>query len=71
MKIIPRRDMMLDGRHVDQGKAEEVSKEEGELAIRMGWADPAPQKGKPEKTAPKEAGAIAESNQDSPQQEQG
>lgn len=38
MKITPNRNMYLDGKSVQQGKPADVSKEEGELAIRMGWA---------------------------------
>lgn len=38
MKIIPKRNMHLDGRRVEQGKVESVSKSEGELALRHGWA---------------------------------
>lgn len=30
--------MFLDGRRVEQGKVEPVSKSEGELAVRHGWA---------------------------------
>ncbi len=41
MKIIPNRTMFLDGRRVVAGKVEEVSKAEGDLAIRHGWADEA------------------------------
>lgn len=46
MKIIPNRTMFLDGRRVVAGKLEEVSKAEGELAIRHGWAAEATGKGK-------------------------
>lgn len=38
MKIIPNRTMFLDGRRVVAGKVEDVSKSEGDLAIRHGWA---------------------------------
>ncbi|MCF8186613.1 MAG: hypothetical protein K9J28_07340 [Sulfuritalea sp.] len=42
MKIIPKRTMFLDGRRVEFGKSEEVSKAAGDLAIRHGWAVEAP-----------------------------
>ena len=38
MIIIPKRTMFLDGRRVEFGKSEEVSKAAGDLAIRHGWA---------------------------------
>lgn len=58
MKIIPTRTMFLDGRRVVAGKAEEVSKSEGELAIRHGWAIEA--KDKAESDAKNKAAAKAE-----------
>lgn len=38
MIIIPNRTMFLDGKRVERAKAVEVSKDEGELALRHGWA---------------------------------
>lgn len=38
MKIISNRNMFLDGKRVEAGKPTDVSKSEGELALRMGWA---------------------------------
>ena len=38
MIIIPNRTMFLDGKRVERAKSVEVSKDEGELAIRHGWA---------------------------------
>lgn len=38
MKIIPKRTMFLDGKRVVAGQTEEVSKAEGQYAIRHGWA---------------------------------
>jgi membrane protein involved in colicin uptake len=38
MKILPKRSMRLGGKDVQAGKPAEVSKEDGELAIRHGWA---------------------------------
>lgn len=38
MKIIPNRNMFLDGRRVVNGEVETVSQKEGELAVRHGWA---------------------------------
>lgn len=40
MNIIPNRSMNLDGQHVEQGRAVEVSEAAGEYALRMGWARP-------------------------------
>jgi hypothetical protein len=48
MKIVPNRNMFLDGRRVEAGKNEEVSKESGDLALRHGWAS-LPEKGKKDK----------------------
>lgn len=38
MKIFPNRNMFLDGRRVEAGKIETVSKEAGDLALRHRWA---------------------------------
>lgn len=62
MKIIPKRTMFLDGRRVVAGKTEEVSQEEGKLAIRHGWAVEATGKGKASTKV--EAGAVAETDAD-------
>lgn len=40
MNIIPNRTMSLDGQHVEQGRAVEVSEAAGIYALRMGWASP-------------------------------
>lgn len=39
MKIVPSRNMFLDGRRVERGQVEEVSAAAGELAIRNRWAE--------------------------------
>ncbi len=44
MKIVPNRTMQLDGKHVEKGKAVDVSEDAAELAIRHGWAAKAPAK---------------------------
>jgi hypothetical protein len=59
MKIIPKRTMFLDGRRVVAGKVEEVSKSEGDLAIRHGWAAEA----KPSADAKKSAKADADNEE--------
>lgn len=58
MKIIPKRTMFLDGRRVVAGKVEDVSKSEGDLAIRHGWAVEA--KAQAEANAKAKAAAEAE-----------
>lgn len=44
MKIIPNRNMQLDGEHVQRGKAVDVSDAAAALALRHGWAVKAPAK---------------------------
>lgn len=51
MIIIPKRTMFLDGRRVEFGKSEEVSKAAGDLAIRHGWAVEATDKPKANQVA--------------------
>jgi hypothetical protein len=47
MKILPNRTMRLGGKRVEAGKVIDVPQADGDLAVRHGWAVPAP--GKPEK----------------------
>lgn len=59
MKIIPNRTMRLGGEHLERGKAVEVSDNDGEKAIRHGWATEAKGKAKaaPEGKAEQKEGA--------------
>lgn len=60
MKIIPKRTMQLDGKHVEQGKPVEVSQAAGELAIRHGWAAVAKTKPVAEKVDAGDTAVVAE-----------
>lgn len=59
MKIIANRTMLLGGKTVEKGKVSEVSDDDGELAIRHGWAAKAPAKAAKAEPQLAETGAPA------------
>lgn len=49
-EILPKRTMSLGGQRVEAGKPAKVSKDDHDLAVRMGWATSVDKTKKAEKT---------------------